>query len=295
MDSDMVDVTGDVPVDPLVSAPNVQSTIDPAKLLMKESEQATDMDNRDPAPSAGLNGTAAEAVDASDAKTMDSAALQPNINHSPVRGAPSKLSIACLPSGVCYDARMKLHATLVDGDDHPESPRRITAIYNALVGAGLISEDSTPKPDETRVLQRIEAREATAEEICSVHSHAHLKSVRQTQGMRSSLQPGLLLLTSSAAETFEMLCRLSHTGDSIYYNNSTYSSARLAVGGCIESCKAVLSGSMKNAFAVVRPPGHHAVPAEAQGFCIFNNVSVAARVCRERFRDQCRKILIFDW
>ena len=88
---------------------------------------------------------------------------------------------------------------------------------------------------------------------------------------------------------------LSDSGDSVYYNNSTYLCARLAVGGAIECCKAVVSGAVKNAIAVIRPPGHHAVPAEAQGFCIFNNVSVAARVCQGAFRDKCRKILIFDW
>ena len=52
---------------------------------------------------------------------------------------------------------------------------------------------------------------------------------------------------------------------------------------------------MRNAIAVIRPPGHHAVPDEAQGFCIFNNVSIAAKVCQETFPDSCRKILIFDW
>lgn len=52
---------------------------------------------------------------------------------------------------------------------------------------------------------------------------------------------------------------------------------------------------MKNAIAVIRPPGHHAEEAEAQGFCIFNNVCVATRACQQEFPDICRKVLILDW
>ncbi len=81
----------------------------------------------------------------------------------------------------------------------------------------------------------------------------------------------------------------------MYYNQNTYVCARLAVGGAIESCKAVVTGDVKNAIAVIRPPGHHAIPSEAQGFCIFNNVSIAAKVCQRKYPDQCCKVLIFDW
>ena len=92
-----------------------------------------------------------------------------------------------------------------------------------------------------------------------------------------------------------MLQALTVDGDSVYYNSTTFFCSRLSVGGAIETCKSVTSGHVKNAIALIRPPGHHAVPHEAQGFCIFNNVCVAARACQESFPNTCRKILIFDW
>ena len=88
---------------------------------------------------------------------------------------------------------------------------------------------------------------------------------------------------------------LTEMGDSVYFNPLTYFSAELSAGGAIESCAEVVQGNVKNAIAVIRPPGHHAVPSEAQGFCIFNNVAVAARACQQKFPNLCRKILIFDW
>lgn len=83
--------------------------------------------------------------------------------------------------------------------------------------------------------------------------------------------------------------------DSIYFNNSTYDSALLAAGGAIEACRAVVLGEVRNAIAIVRPPGHHAESTEPSGFCIFNNVPIAARVCQKDFSDKCRKIIILDW
>ncbi len=84
-------------------------------------------------------------------------------------------------------------------------------------------------------------------------------------------------------------------GDSIYYNKLTWLSAVLSAGGAIETCRAVAARLVKNAIAVIRPPGHHAEADRAMGFCLFNNVCIAARVCQEDFGEKCRKILIVDW
>lgn len=84
-------------------------------------------------------------------------------------------------------------------------------------------------------------------------------------------------------------------GDSIYYNKLTWLSAVLSAGGAIESCRAVAARQVRNAIAVIRPPGHHAECDRAMGFCLFNNVCVAARVCQREFGERCRKILIVDW
>lgn len=75
----------------------------------------------------------------------------------------------------------------------------------------------------------------------------------------------------------------------------TFSCALLSAGGAIETCKAVASGKVKNAIAVIRPPGHHAESNRPMGFCIFDNVSIAAKVCQLDYPDTCSKVMILDW
>lgn len=85
---------------------------------------------------------------------------------------------------------------------------------------------------------------------------------------------------------------------SLYINEHSAFSARLSCGGTIEMCDAIASGRIRNGFAVVRPPGHHAEPDRSMGFCFYNNVAVAARWLREKYKDgekPIRKILILDW
>lgn len=88
---------------------------------------------------------------------------------------------------------------------------------------------------------------------------------------------------------------LEQQNDSIYFNDLTFDASLLSTGGAIETCLAVARRDVKNAVAIIRPPGHHAEDDKAMGFCLFNNVSVAARVCQKQFGDTCRKILILDW
>lgn len=83
--------------------------------------------------------------------------------------------------------------------------------------------------------------------------------------------------------------------DSIYFNTMTFSCAQLSAGGAIETCKAVAGGGFKNAIAVIRPPGHHAESNRPMGFCIFDNVSIAAKVCQLDYPETCRKVMILDW
>jgi histone deacetylase 6 len=83
--------------------------------------------------------------------------------------------------------------------------------------------------------------------------------------------------------------------DSIYFNKLSYFSSKLSAGGAIETCRAVVQGKVKNAIAVIRPPGHHAEVSATMGFCLFNNTCIASRVCQTEFQEKCRKILILDW
>ena len=73
----------------------------------------------------------------------------------------------------------------------------------------------------------------------------------------------------------------------------SYRAAQLAVGAALDAVDAVIQGVCDNAFCAVRPPGHHAEEAKAMGFCLFNNVAIAARYARRHH--QLNRVLIFDW
>ncbi|KAL8946932.1 MAG: hypothetical protein Q9222_006735 [Ikaeria aurantiellina] len=187
-----------------------------------------------------------------------------------------------LATGLCYDVRMRYHCELDPPkqrlDFHPEDPRRIYHIYRELCQAGLYKDRQFNVPIIERPLQRIPARDATAPEICLVHTTDHYNFIAKT-----------------AAMSDYDLVHLERTFDSIYFNQLTFSSALLSAGGAIETCKAVVSGKVKNAIAVIRPPGHHAECNRPMGFCMFDNVSIAAKVCQADYPEECRKVLILDW
>ncbi|KAL8996148.1 MAG: hypothetical protein Q9188_006635 [Gyalolechia gomerana] len=187
-----------------------------------------------------------------------------------------------LATGLCYDVRMRYHCELDPPkqrlDFHPEDPRRIYHIYRELCQAGLYKDPQINVPIIDKPLERIRARNATASEICLVHDPRHYEFVART-----------------AAMSDDDLVHLERQYDSIYFNKLTFASALLSTGGAIETCKAVVSGKVKNAIAVIRPPGHHAECNRPMGFCLFDNVSVAAKVCQADYPETCRKVLILDW
>ncbi|KAK2852156.1 hypothetical protein FQN49_005312 [Arthroderma sp. PD_2] len=195
-------------------------------------------------------------------------------------GRSRALHRAQLPTGYCYDNRMRYHCEVKPTlDVHPEDPRRVYYIYRELGKAGLIADGTEfSGPFVPQPLKRIEARDATESEITLVHTKEHYDFVKSTKDMSE-----------------DELIELEQTRDSIYFNSLTFTSALLSCGGAIETCKAVADEKVKNAIAVIRPPGHHAETSKTMGFCLFNNVSVAARACQHVLGDKCRKILILDW
>ncbi|KAJ5318145.1 hypothetical protein PENANT_c043G02693 [Penicillium antarcticum] len=191
----------------------------------------------------------------------------------------SGLPVASLATGLCYDHRMRWHCEVHPKSDvHPEDPRRIYYIYKELCRAGLVDDEESSQPLAPRTLQRIAARNAVEDEITLIHTDAHYAFVHSTKDMSD-----------------DTLIKLEENRDSIYFNKLTFSTALLSAGGAIETCMAVAQRKVKNAIAVIRPPGHHAEDDAAMGFCLFNNVSVAARVCQRKLGDACRKIMILDW
>jgi histone deacetylase 6 len=157
--------------------------------------------------------------------------------------------------GLVYDERFLLHRAPFF---HPEHPGRIQAIWEHLGSQGLIAPCT-----------RIPAREATDSEIRAVHSEEHLEAIDATAGRE---------LTQLDPDT--------------YASADSARAARLAAGGLIELTLAVRSGRLTSGLALLRPPGHHAETSQAMGFCLFNNVAVAAQAARQ---SGARRILIVDW
>jgi histone deacetylase 6 len=197
---------------------------------------------------------------------------------------PPKVHYIPLKTGLCYDVRMRYHAKIFTSyyeyiDPHPEDPRRIYRIYKILAESGLINDPTLSGVNDIGDLMlKIPVREAMAEEILQVHTKEHLNFIESTTSM-----------------TKEKLMELTEKGDSVYFNHDSYLGAKLSCGGAIEACKAVVEGKVKNALAVVRPPGHHAEPDTPGGFCLFSNVAVAAKNILKNYPESVRRIVILDW
>ncbi|KAF2216535.1 hypothetical protein CERZMDRAFT_34007 [Cercospora zeae-maydis SCOH1-5] len=194
------------------------------------------------------------------------------------------LPYGTLQTGLVYDVRMRFHAEAEPSEDdlHPEDPRRIHAIFEAFVHAGLAWRDGDSGSANDYYMGRIDARMVTRDEVCLVHTRNHWDWVRSLAVMNSQ-------------QLKEERQHPEEQNDSIYLSNSTPLCAALSAGGAIEACRAIILGKVKNAFAVIRPPGHHAEREDAKGFCFYDNVSIATKACQKEFGDQCRKVLILDW
>ncbi len=195
-----------------------------------------------------------------------------------------------LPTGCCYDDRMKLHANADFGPKphHPEDPSRIEFIMKAFKKAGLVYTGletdlaTIIQSNPTKYMWRIPAREATKEEICIVHHPTHYAWVAG--------------LSRKPTHELRRITKIMDQGrESLYVGSMTFEAALISAGGAIETCKQVVAGNVKNAFAIIRPPGHHAEFDQAMGFCLFNNVPIAAKICQTDYPDLCRKVLILDW
>ncbi len=195
-----------------------------------------------------------------------------------------------LPTGCCYDDRMKLHANadFGPGPHHPEDPARISEIMGAFKRGGLVYTGSDAelvkiiRDCPTKYMWRIAARDATKEEILLAHHPRHYYWVKE--------------LSEKPTYELRLISKVMDEGrDSLYVGSMTYEASLLSAGGAIETCKAVMRGDVKNAFAIIRPPGHHAEYDQPMGFCLFNNVPIATRVCQKEYPDLCRKVMILDW
>lgn len=160
-----------------------------------------------------------------------------------------------MTTGYIFDESYTLH----DYPGHPESAKRLSVIVNYLSKHDILSQ-----------LTALRSREATIEELTRCHHPRYVQMVEEV-----SRRGGGRL----DADT--------------YTNYFSYDAAIKAAGGLIELTTAVLKGELDNGFALVRPPGHHAVPAQAMGFCLFGNVAIAARAAR--FDMGLERVAIIDF
>ena len=144
-----------------------------------------------------------------------------------------------MTTGYVYDPLYLEH----DSSTHPENKRRLEQTIDHLQKAGLLAR-----------MQPVAARDASLEELSAVHLLGHIERVQHTAaGGGGWLDPDT------------------------YVGVRSYDAAVRAAGGLLAAVQAVLDGEVDNAFALVRPPGHHALANRSMGFCLFNNIAVAAR------------------
>ncbi|XP_028998660.1 histone deacetylase 4-like isoform X3 [Betta splendens] len=180
-------------------------------------------------------------------------------------------------TGLVYDSLMQKHQCMCGNtNSHPEHAGRIQSIWSRLQETGLRAQ-----------CECIRGRKATLEELQTVHSEAHVL-LYGTNPLRQKLDCSIT----------PMFVRLPCGGvgvdsDTIWNEVHSSSAARLAVGSVVELVFKVATGEIKNGFAVVRPPGHHAEESTPMGFCYFNSVAIAAKLLQQRLN--VSKILIVDW
>uniref|UniRef100_A0A0K8RUH2 Histone deacetylase n=1 Tax=Crotalus horridus TaxID=35024 RepID=A0A0K8RUH2_CROHD len=193
---------------------------------------------------------------------------------------------SCKPqftTGLVYDTLMLKHQCICGNtNSHPEHAGRIQSIWSRLQETGLRSK-----------CECIRGRKATLEELQTVHSEAHTL-IYGTNPLNRQKLDSRKLLGSLTSLFVRLPCGgIGVDNDTIWNEVHSFSAARLAAGCVIELVFKVATGELKNGFAVVRPPGHHAEESTPMGFCYFNSVAISAKLLQQRLN--VNKILIVDW
>lgn len=161
-----------------------------------------------------------------------------------------------MPTGYVYEEIFTQH----DMPDHPENATRLAAIMQYLTDHDILSK-----------LAHVPGRLAKNGELQRCHHPLYIEMVEDT----CRFGGGML-----DADT--------------YTNAYSFEAASYAVGGVIDLTEAVVKGELDNGFALVRPPGHHAVPSQAMGFCLFDTIAIAARTARQKLGLQRVAVIDFD-
>lgn len=212
-----------------------------------------------PKAMAAASDAGVDTVAAIDKSILDDAAADDASRERKIRKRlPSWLPV----TGIAYDERMLEHYEIKPPKDivhpvlprperepHPERPDRLRAIAEHLATTGVFQR-----------CVRVESRQAQRSELETVHTQYHVNTITSL----SHLAEGEAL----------------HIGSDTYTNRHTAFAASLSCGTVLSVTEKVCRGHLNQGIAIVRPPGHHAEAEQAMGFCMFNNVAVAAAVAR---------------
>ncbi|XP_053291495.1 histone deacetylase 7 isoform X3 [Pleuronectes platessa] len=187
-------------------------------------------------------------------------------------------------TGLVYDSQMQKHqCTCGDNSRHPEHAGRVQSIWSRLHERGLRNQ-----------CESIRSRKATLEELQSVHSEKHVLLFGTNPLNRLKLDSRKLAGILSQRIFVMLPCGgVGVDVDTVWNELHTSAASRIAAGCVTDLALKVAQGELKNGFAVVRPPGHHATKSSPQGFCFFNSVAIAAKQLQHKLN--VSKILIVDW
>jgi acetoin utilization deacetylase AcuC-like enzyme len=173
-----------------------------------------------------------------------------------------------MTTGLIYDPIFLEHIT---PSKHPERPLRVQWAWQALEALNWLERDG---------LVQLAPRAATVDELAAVHERAYIQEVEAA--------------SKKAAEEEARGSRQSmFFATDTYVSAKSYEAALKAAGAPLTAIEAMMKGEIDNAFCLVRPPGHHAVAESAMGFCLFNNVAVAARYALDHYG--LERVMIIDY
>ncbi|KAG1654291.1 Histone deacetylase 6 [Nymphon striatum] len=176
----------------------------------------------------------------------------------------TNLTFPSIRTCLISDFRMANHVNYMD-KSHPERPERLRRIYAQHKDMGLVDRCFILKP-----------RFAKDSELMLVHSETHLKLIQSLDNVKP-----------------RDVCKIAQNFNSVYLCKDTNTSAKLAVGCLLEVVDSVLSNKSRSGVAIIRPPGHHAEKDKPMGFCIYDNVAIAAKYAMKNYN--LSRILILDW
>uniref|UniRef100_A0A914ZFZ8 histone deacetylase n=1 Tax=Parascaris univalens TaxID=6257 RepID=A0A914ZFZ8_PARUN len=210
------------------------------------------------------------------------AQMMSRLSNGAVDDAHSNTANTPLKTGLVYDSAMSKHQCVcADNKNHVEHGGRVHSIWARLQERGLVDN-----------CERVVARKAPLEMLRTVHSPTYVTFFAISPTACLKMEPSQLPVKSFV----QLPCGGIGVDSDTYFNDAcTQLAARIAVGSLAELASQVAEGKLRNGFACIRPPGHHAENDQAMGFCFFNNVAITVKYLQQRYREVCARIAIIDW